>query len=166
MSQKKWIVELTKEEREKLLETVSKGKGPAYKIKHANILLKADQGPWGENWTDVRIAKAYNCQFNTVFSVRKRFVEEGFERALGRKNRNNYERKLDGEKEAQLIALACSKPPEGYARWTMVLLADRMVALEIIDNVSASTVQRTLKKTNLSLGRSSSGAYRKRRENT
>ena len=120
----------------------------------------------GENWTDVRIAEAYNCQFNTVFSVRKRFVEEGFERALGRKNRNNYERKLDGEQEAQLIALACSKPPEGYSRWTMVLLADRMVALEILDNVSASTVQRTLKKTNLSLGRSSRGAYRKRRENT
>ncbi len=153
MSTKKWIVDLTKEEREELLSIVNKGKGPAYKIKHANILLKADQGEYGENWSDTRIADAYNCQYNTVFNVRKRFVEEGLERALSRKNRENYEYKLDGEQEAQLTVLACSDPPEGRCRWTIVLLADKMVELEIVDNISPSTVQRTLKKTNLNPGR-------------
>ncbi len=153
MSTKKWIVELSPKEREELLQIVNKGKGPAYKIKHANILLKADQGEYGENWTDVGIAEAYHCQFNTVFNVRKRFVEEGFERALGRNNRKNYECKLDGEQEAQLTVLACSDPPEGHSRWTMVLLADKMVELKIVDSLSPATIQRTLKKTNLNLGR-------------
>lgn len=153
MLNKKWIVELTKEEREDLLKIIKKGKGSAYKIKHANILLKADQGPYGENWTDIEIADAFNCQFNTVFNVRKRFVEDGLERALGRKNRENYERKLNGEQEAKLTVLACSDPPEGYSRWTMVLLADKMVELGIVESISPATIQRTLKKMNLSLGR-------------
>lgn len=153
MSTKKWVVELTREEREELLEIVTKGGGAAYKIKHANILLKADQGKYGESWSDEAIAKAYHCQSNTVFNVRKRFVEEGFERALGRNNRKNYERKLDGEQEAQLTVLACSDPPEGRSRWTMVLLAERMVELEIVDSLSPATIQRTLKKTNSNHGK-------------
>jgi transposase len=153
MSTKKWIVELTQEERTGLLNIVKKGKSAAYKTLHANILLKADQGPGGENWTDVEIADAFNCQYNTAFNVRKRFVEEGFERALGRNNRKNYQRKLNGEQEAKLTVLACSDPPEGYSRWTMVLLADKMVELGIVESISPVTIHRTLKKTNLSLGR-------------
>ena len=153
MSTKKWIVELTQEERAELLNIVKKGKSAAYKTKHANILLKADQGPGGENWTDVEIADAFNCQYNTVFNVRKRFVEEGFERALGRNNRKNYQCKLNGEQEAKLTVLACSDPPEGCSRWTMVLLADKMVELGIVESISPVTIHRMLKKMNLSLGR-------------
>jgi len=149
MANKKWIVELTLDERKELLDMVNKGKAPAYKIKHANILLKTDQGEYGENWTDKKIAKAYNCQSNTVYNVRKRFVEEGFERALGRNKRKNYKRKLDGDQEAQLIALACSEPPEGASRWTMVLLSEKVVEKGIVDNVSPSTIQRMLKKNEL-----------------
>lgn len=150
MSAKKWIVELTLDERNELLSIVNTGTAPAYKIKHANILLKADQGEYGENWTDVTIAEAYHCQFNTVFNVRKRFVEEGLERALGRKNRKNYTRKLNGHQEAQLALLASSVPPESYSKWTIVLLAEKMVQLGFVQDVSPSTIQRTLKKMNLS----------------
>ncbi len=103
--QKKWIVELTLDEREELLKLVNTGKAAAYKIKHAHILLKTDQGPYGEKWTDRRITEAFHCQPNTVLHIRKRFVEEGLERALGRKNRTNYERKLDGELEALSLHL-------------------------------------------------------------
>lgn len=153
MTQKRWIVELTKEEREELLQIVNKGKGAAYKIKHANILLKADQSEHGEGWADERISEAFHCQYNTVYNVRKRFVEEGLQSALGRKNRENYTRKLDGEQEAKLTLLACSDPPEGHCRWTMVLLADKMVELEIVESISPSTIHRTLKKTKLSPGK-------------
>ena len=146
MANKKWIVELTLEEREYLLNIINKGKAAAYKIKHANILLKTDQGEHGENWIDEDIAKAYHCRANTVRNVRKRFVEEGLERALGRNKRKNYKRKLDGDQEAQLIALACSEPPAGASRWTVVLLAEKMVQLGIVEDVSPSTIQRTLKK--------------------
>ena len=145
---KKFIVCLTEAERDQLQELVSKGKAAAYKIKHANILLTVDVE--GLNWSDVETAEAFGCHGNTVRNVRQRFVEQGLDAALERKKqeRPSLAKTIDGKKEARLIAIACSEPPEGRARWTMQLLADELVALEIVDSISASTVCRTLKKTN------------------
>lgn len=145
---KKFIVRLTDVEREQLQQLVSKGKAAAYKIKHANILLTVDaEGP---DWSDAKTAEALGCHSNTVRNVRQRFVEQGLDAALERKKQEwpSRAKTLDGKKEARLIAIACSEPPEGRARWTMQLLADELVALEIVDSISASTVCRTLKKTN------------------
>ena len=153
MPAKNYIVELTGEERNQLKRLINTGKVAAYRQRHARILLLADQGPQGAKMIDDDIAKAANCGRATVERVRKRFVEEGLQAALGRhKSTRQYQRKLDGDCEAHLIALACSKPPEGYNRWTLRLLADRMVVLEYVDSLSYQTVRRTLKKTNLSLG--------------
>ena len=145
----KFIVRLTEEERNQLKERVTKGKTAAYKIKHANILLKADAD--GPAWQDEAIARAFSVHLSTVGSVRKRFVEQGLEAALGRKKQEKPSRapKFDGASEARLIALSCSKPPEGYSRWTLRLLADKVVEMEIVDKVSYETVRQTLKKTNL-----------------
>jgi transposase len=147
---KKYIVRLTVDERSLLEEVVSKGKAAAYKIKHANILLKVDAN--GPAWSDEETADAFGCHANTVRNVRQRLVEQGLDAALGRKKQETPPRQkiFDGEKEARLIAVACSEPLEGCAGWTMQLLADRVVELEIVDAVSASTVGRTLKKTNCS----------------
>ena len=130
---------------------MKKGKAQAYRIKHANILLAVDAD--GPNWPDHQAAKAYKCHQNTVVNVRRRFVEQGFEAALERKKQQAPSRKriIDGEKEAKLISIACSKPPQGSAKWTMEMLADKLVALKVVDSVSGQTVWRTLKKTNLSL---------------
>jgi len=144
---KKYIVRLSKEERVKLKELINKGKTAAYKIKHANILLQADvEGP---NWSDEQIAKAFHCHTNTVSNVRQRLVEQGLESALERKiqDKPSREKILDGKKEAKLIALSCSTPPEGHGDWTLKLLADKMVELKIVDKISDVTVYRTLKKT-------------------
>ena len=148
---KKYIVRLTAEERRKLENLVKKGKTQAYRIKHANILLAVDTD--GPNWPDHQIAKAYKCHQNTVVNVRQRFVEQGFQAALERKKQQapSRQRIIDGESEARLISIACSKPPEGYAKWTMQMLADELVALKVVDCVSGQTVWRMLKKTNLSL---------------
>ena len=148
---KKYIVKLTKQERRMLDELVQKGKSPAYKIKHAHILLQADQRR--RNLKDEAIAQSLGCHLNTVRNVRERFVKEGLEMALERKNREMPPRLkiLDGKKEARLITLGCSKPPKGFARWTLQLLADQMVELKIVDGISHETVRQTLKKTNLSL---------------
>ena len=148
---KKYIVRLTAEEKKELENLVKKGKTQAYRIKHANILLAVDAG--GPNWPDNQVAKAYKCHQNTVVNVRQRFVEQGFEAALERKKQQVPSRKriIDGEKEAKLISIACSKPPQGSAKWTMEMLADKLVALKVVDSVSGQTVWRTLKKTNLSL---------------
>jgi transposase len=148
---KKYIVRLTGDEREYLEEIVSKGKAAAYKIKHANLLLKTDaEGP---NWSDEQAAEAFGCHANTVRNVRQRFVEQGLDAALQRKKRDcpPRERILDGKKEARLIAVSCSEPPQGRSRWTLELLADRLVELEIVESISASTICRTLKKTNFVL---------------
>ena len=147
---KKYIVRLAEEERKGLEDLVSKGKAAAYKIKHAHILLKADAD--GPNWKDKRIAEAFSVQVNTVGNVRQRLVEEGMEAALGRKKREHppCERILDGKGEARLIALTRSQPPEGRCRWTLRLLADKMVELKNVDSISYETVRRTLKKTNSS----------------
>lgn len=148
---KKYIVRLTTEEKKELENLVKKGKTQAYRIKHANILLAVNAD--GPNWPDHQVAKAYKCHQNTVVNVRQRFVLQGFEAALERKKQRSpsRERILDGEKEAKLIAIACSTPPKGCAKWTMQLLADELVALEVVDSVSGQTVWRTLKKTNLNL---------------
>ena len=150
---KKYIVTLTEEERWMLQEMLSRGKAAARKLTHARILLKADGSDTGPNWSDDAIAEGLEVGRATVERVRKQFVEEGLEAALERrKPRRQYSRTLDGDGEAHLIALACSQAPEGRSRWTLRLLADRMVALEYVEALSKDTVARTLKKTNLSLG--------------
>jgi len=150
---KKYIVTLTEEERQRLREMVSRGKAAARKLMHARILLKADASPGGPTWHDDAIAEGLDVGRATVERVRKEFVEDGLEAALERhKPRRQYRRKLDGDGEAHLIALACSQAPEGRSRWTLRLLADRMVQLEEVDHLSYETVREVLKKTNLSLG--------------
>ena len=150
---KKYIVTLTGAERRMLQEMLSRGKAAARKLMHARILLKADVGADGPGWDDDAIAQGLEVGRATVERVRKEFVEEGLEAALERrKPRRQYERALDGDDEAHLVALACQKPPEGRSRWTLRLLADRMVQLEYVEQVSYQTVRRTLKKMNLSLG--------------
>ena len=145
---KKYIVRLTAEEREHLEEFVSKGKRAAYKIKHANILLKADAD--GPGWPDEAIAEAFSVHDHTVRNVRQRFVEHGVNAALERKKQDAPSRKpiLDGEKQARLLAIGCSQPPQGHARWTLQLLADEMVRLDIVESISYESVRRELKKTN------------------
>jgi transposase len=150
---KKYIVTLTEAERLMLQAMLSRGKAAARKLMHARILLKADAAPGGPCWEDAAIAQGLEVGRATVERVRKEFVEEGFDAALERrKPRRQYRRKLDGDGEAHLIALACSKAPEGRSRWTLRLLADRMVALEQVDHLSYETVREVLKKTSLSLG--------------
>ncbi len=146
---KKYIVRLTDEEIEYLSETVTKGKAAAYKIKHANILLKADADVSG--WNDGQISEAFSVHECTVAGVRQRFVEEGLEAALGRKKQSAPSRARipDGEGEARLIAPGRGEPPEGHSRWTLRLLADKAVELEIADSVSYETVRQTLKKNEL-----------------
>jgi transposase len=157
--QKKYLVTLTAEEREHLTGLVSAGKRSALTITRARILLKADQADGGPAWDDARIAEALDCGQRTVERVRQRFVERGLEQALGRKpqDRPSRQRKFDGAAEARLIALACSAPPAGRKCWTMKLLADQLVELEVFDAVSDETVRRVLKKTNSSRTSRSSG---------
>lgn len=147
---KKYIVRLTADERSLLENLVSKGKAAAYKIKHTNILLKVDAD--GPGWSDEETAEAFGCHANTVRNVRQRLVERGLEAALERKKQQmpSRERIFNGENEARLIAVSCSEPPAGSARWTLELLADRVVELEIVEAVSGTTVGRTLKKTSCS----------------
>ena len=153
MSNKTYIVELKSEERKKLKQLINTGKTAAYKQRHARILLFADQGPKGPAMKDEDIAKAVGCGIATVERVRKQLVTEGLEAALGRRKVERLsQRLLDGDAEAHLIALACSQPPKGRNCWTMRLLAEKMVALEIVEHCSKDTVHRTLKKTSLSLG--------------
>ena len=146
---KKYVVTLEPQERQELRHWVSVGKAAAYKRRHAEILLKADASPDGPGWTDGPIAEAFDVSIRSIEHLRQRFVEEGLEAALVRKKqcRPSVERKLDGRKEAQLIALSCSAPPEGRQRWTLRLLADRLVALDVVDSISYETVRQTLKKT-------------------
>jgi transposase len=154
MPQKKYLVTLTREEREQLSGLLSAGKRSALALARARILLKADQADGGPAWPDDRIAEALDCGVRTVERVRQRFVERGLEAALGRKkqDRPSRERKLDGRAEARLIALACSQPPDGRAAWTLQLLADKLVELRVVDAVCDETVRRVLKKTRSSRG--------------
>ena len=144
---KKYVVRLTESEREHLQAFIRKGKAAAYKIQHANILLKADAD--GAAWSDAEIAAAFSVHPRTVAGIRERFVEQGLEGALHRKKQARLSRQplFDGEAEARLIAVGCSAPPPGHARWTLRLLAAKVVELEIVAATSHETVRRTLKKT-------------------
>ena len=151
--QKKYIVTLTEAERAMLQAMLSRGRADARKLVHARILLRADTRPGGPGWKDEQISEGLEVGRATVERVRRQFVEEGLDAALERRKPNRqYHRKLDGDGEAHLIALACSQPPEGRSRWTLRLLADRMVQLEQVDHLSHETVREVLKKTSLSLG--------------
>jgi transposase len=143
---KRYIVRLSDEERETLRKIISTGESPAYKIRHAHILLKVDAD--GPNWTDEAVADALGCHPNTVAHIRQRFVEHGLEAALARRKRQYRPRRVDGKVEAQIIALRCSAPPEERSRWTLRLLADKRVELEIVPSISHETVRQVLKKTN------------------
>jgi len=145
--EKKYVVRLTSEERERLKALVSKGRASARKIGRAQVLLKVDAD--GPRWTDEQAAEAFSIRANTVADIRRRFVEEGLDDALDRKMPAEppRQRKLDGAGEARLIAMACGEPPEGRARWTLRLLAGQLVELAIVDGISHETVRQTLKKT-------------------
>src|SRR5215218_6319248 len=145
---KKHRVTLTAEERQELNRLLSRGKADVRQIKHAQILLKADEADDGPAWSDARIADAFDAGVATIERLRQRFVEEGLASALSpyRGGTRLYERKLDGAQEAHLIALACSAPPDERARWTLRLLAQRMVELAYVDTLSYETVRQTLKK--------------------
>ncbi len=144
---KKYVVTLTDEERTELKVLTSRNKGNRARIINAFVLLKADRG--GENWKDEEIGKAFNISVDKIERTRKRFVEEGFEAALTRKAVDrSHRRKIQGEEEARLITLCCSETPAGQARWTLRLLADKLVELEYLDSISYRTVGRVLKKTN------------------
>jgi hypothetical protein len=144
---KKYIVRLSDEERRACQEVVKRLKGTSQKVKRAQILLKADAD--GPNWTDAKIAEAFECRAQTVEDLRKRLVTEGFEAALERKVRATPPTacKLDGEGEARLIAMRLGKPPAGYGRWSLRWLADELVVLEVVDSIGPETVRKTLKKT-------------------
>jgi DNA-binding transcriptional ArsR family regulator len=149
---KKYSVILSETEREELERLIAAGTAPARKLTHARILLKADQSTEGPGWVDEKVAEAVEVSQPTVARVRKQYFEEGLEAALNRRAPNReYYRKLDGEQEARLVALACSEPPQGQARWSLRLLADKLVELEVVEEVSYQTVRRTLKKTTSSL---------------
>ena len=143
---KKYIVRLNETERQTLKEVIKKLKGTSQKVRRAQILLKADTD--GPAWTDTKIAEAFNCRVQTIEKLRKRLVTKGFELALNGKKRQTppTEPLLDGRGQAQLIALRLGKPPAGYGKWTLQLLADELVALEIVESISYETVRRTLKK--------------------
>lgn len=144
--QKTYIVRLTLDERNELTEVVKKLKGTSQKVKRAQILLKANaEGP---NWTDARIAEAFGCRTRSVERIRQRFVEQGFEAALNRAQRERppIQKMLSGDQEARIIAMRLGPPPPGYANWTLRLLARKVVELEITDKISHETVRRTLKK--------------------
>lgn len=148
---KKYPAILSDTEREQLKSLIAAGTAPARKLTHARILLKGDQGSEGPGWVDEEVAGAVEVSQPTVSRVRKQYVEEGLQAAINRRPPNReYHRKLDGEQEARLVALACSEPPEGQARWSLRLLADKMVELDVVEEISYQTVRRTLKKTNSS----------------
>jgi transposase len=147
----KFVVRLSVAQREQLEQLAATGKRSAATITRARILLKADADAVG--WADDRIAEALDTSTATVARVRKKFVEQGLEAALQRRRPTGRQyRKLDGKAEARLVALACSKPPDGRARWTLKLLADKLVELEVVEAIDPATVQRTLKKTRSSRG--------------
>jgi transposase len=151
--EKRYRVTLTEDERQALQSMVSAGKAAARKLVRARILLLADQADGGPGKLDPEIADALGCGRATIGRTRKQFVEEGIEAALNPKRTTRiYERRLDGKAEAHLVAIACGAPPEGRARWTLRLLADRMVGLGYVESVSHEAVRQTLKKMNSSLG--------------
>jgi transposase len=156
MPAKKYRVSLTESEREQLSNIARRGKSSARKVKRALILCQADEG-----LSDEQIAEALLVGASTVSRVRRRFVEEGMESALNERPRPGQRRKLDGKQEAHLVAVACSQAPAGHARWTLRLLADKVVELEFADSISPETVRQVLKKTSSNRGRRRSGAFQR-----
>jgi transposase len=161
---KKYVVRLSAEEREQLQALIRKGKGPAKRVLKARILLKADVSEAGDGWSDSRIIEALDTSASMVYRVRRQLVEEGFAAVLSRKPRATppVPAIFDGEKEAKLIALACSKPPKGRARWTLRLLENKVVELGIVARASDSTIGRALKKTRSSPIPANAGSSRRR----
>jgi Homeodomain-like domain len=161
---KKYVVKLDEGERSRLQTLLNKGKSPAKRLLKARILLKADASEHGEGWSDGQIVKALDTNMSMVTRVRQQLVEEGLEAVLSRKQRASPARTpiFDGEKQARLTALACSTPPEGYARWTLRLLEDKVVELGIVERASDNTIGRVLKKTRFSLTARNSGSFRQR----
>jgi Homeodomain-like domain len=162
---KKYVVKLSEAERNRLDEMIHKGKSSAQTLMKARILLKADVSEAGEGWSDSRIIEALDTSATTVYRTRQQLVEAGFEAVLSRKQRARppVSPIFDGEKEAQLIALTCSQPPEGRARWTLRLLEEKVVELDIVDRASDSTICRVLKKTSSNRISSNNGSSRRTR---
>ena len=145
---KAYVVRLTDDERHRLERVVTAGQAAARTLTHTHILLKADAGAAGPGWRDAQITEAFGVSASTVVRVRRRYATQGLEAALHRQRpRRVYRRRLDGEQEAHLVALACSAPPTGRKRWTLRLLAQRAVELELVGEVSYETVRRVMKKT-------------------
>ena len=158
-------VKLKEEEREYLLKLIQKG-GKGYRIKHAQILQKLEQRVENAGWTYERIKSAYNTSSCTVAGIAKRFVLAGMETALGRKKQENYQRKVTGEIEARICAIACSEAPAGRSRWSMQMIADELIRLEVVEYITDTTLCEVMKKTKLNHGLSKSGAYRKQVRNS
>ena len=151
---KRYKVTLTKEEREELIKITRKGTHKSRKFRNSYILLNCDEGEYSDKVPNKTICKILKIGMRTIDRVKKSFVEDGLEICLnGKKSSRIYKKKADGEVEAHLIALACSKVPSGFSRWSLRLLADKMVELNYVDRISHETVRKILKKTNLSLGR-------------
>ena len=150
----KYKVALTKEEHEELMDIVSKGSHTSQQYRTAYILLNCDEGKYGEKNSGIQISKVLKVSGRMIDRAKQRFVEDGFEACLERKPMSRTkEKKADGDTEARLIALSCSKAPEGFARWSLRLLADKMVELKYIDSISHETIRKVLKKTNLNHGK-------------
>ena len=162
----KYIVTLTEDERKMLRELIAKGRTQGYRIKHAQILLKLDEIPKNREWTYGKIKEAYHATPHTICQIAKRFVSGGVEAALGRKEQVNRHKKIDGRVEAHMIAIACSEAPEGRERWTLQLIADELVRLGVVESISDTAVMDTLKKMNLSLGKSKNGVSPSRGRNS
>jgi hypothetical protein len=154
MPEKKYILELTEAEQRELLAVVNNGRCAGWKIQRAQVLLACDASESGLGWTDARAAEAYRCTPRVIEMWRKQAVEDGPLSLMSRKKRPARASKLTGEGEARLVALACSEPPDGCGRWSLRLLANRLVELEIVDSVSYETVRQSLKKTASNLGAS------------
>ncbi len=151
---KKYIVRLSREERSTLKKLLTSGRGSGRMFTRVRILLKADQSDEGSAWSDEKISESFDVTMQTIERVRKQLVEEGLEAVLSRHpyTQKLSRKKIDGDVEAHLIALCCSDPPKGRVRWTLRLLADKVVELGYVDSISYEAVRQTLKKTNLSLG--------------
>ena len=160
----RYKVTLTEEEQNELESLIKKG-GKGYRIKHAHILLKLNKCPENAEWNYERIMEAYGASRGTIAGVAKRFVMDGMEAALGRKAQQNRARKVTGEVEAKICMIACSDPPEGRERWTMQMIADELIRLQVVDYITDSTVCDTMKKMSLNPGWSKSGVFRKRTQN-
>ena len=150
----RYTVKLTKSEVEELMSIINKGSHTSQTFRTAYILLNCDEGMYSEKVTNEQISKVLKVGMRTVDRIKKKFIEEGFESCLDRRPTSRiYERKTDGDLEAKLVSLCCSEPPKGYAKWSLRLLADKMVELNYVESISHVTVGSVLKKTNLNLGK-------------